>query len=554
MEPAVRPLLECPLLFFWEVWATSYARCVTFVIWYVYCWPIIPTMAAFLAAPQRRALLGFCGYVVIGAAIVLAWSALTRFALGFMDVSPVSNVQSYAWFLGREAWLPFLIILITGNRRLRSISPFVLAGLLVFSFSNLAIGNALVAGLDYQVFRDIFVSFDARVMRGLLFLIAALPVGYLCWRGLSRLSRYFERKVFSDTQLLVDSWWLIVALWQSTEFANDLGWGGLAGLLAFVAYRSVVALGLAFWPVPAAVPDNSRLLLLRVFGFQRRTERLFDVIAQRWRLLGSVKLIAGPDLAMRTMDPADFIAFVGGRMQRLFVRSPRDLTERVERLDEARDPDGRCRIAKFWCYEDTWRATLSELLRRSDVVLMDLRGFSAANSGCEFELRQLGASGLLPRTVFAIDDATDVGLLKSIVHDVVSEPGAMPLNLQRITSGSAGGLDRTFESLRVLAANQPPNLPTFIPGGDGAMALIPGGDDAMPREKFAYRIGIGLALCLAWAASSAMALADAESDSPFTFNPPAGWVREVSQDGRVNYLDPENPENCLIQILPVIPV
>ena len=189
-----------------------------------------------------------------------------------------------------------------------------------------------------------------------------------------------------------------------------------------------------------------------MFGFQRRTERLFDVIAQRWRLRGGVKLIAGADLAMRTIDPADFIAFVGGRMQQSFVRSTRDL---AGRLDEARDPDGRFRIAKFLCYDDTWRPTLSALLRRSDVVLMDLRGFSTANRGCEFELRQLAANGLLPGTVFVVDATTDVALLESTVYDQASESRAVPLNLERVTSRSPASLDRIFRRLCGLAASRP---------------------------------------------------------------------------------------------------
>jgi hypothetical protein len=75
----------------------------------------------------------------------------------------------------------------------------------------------------------------------------------------------------------------------------------------------------------------------------------------------------------------------------------------------------------------------------------------------------------------------------------------------------------------------------------------------MARRKILSWFGAGLALWLALAAFAPPSRADAESESPFTFDPPRGWAREVGSDGRVNYLDPESPSNCLIQILPVIP-
>jgi hypothetical protein len=75
----------------------------------------------------------------------------------------------------------------------------------------------------------------------------------------------------------------------------------------------------------------------------------------------------------------------------------------------------------------------------------------------------------------------------------------------------------------------------------------------MARRKILSWFGAGLALWLAWAAFAPSSQADAVSESPFTFDPPIGWAREVGPDGRVNYHDPESPSNCFIQILPVVP-
>jgi hypothetical protein len=150
-----------------------------------------------------------------------------------------------------------------------------------------------------------------------------------------------------------------------------------------------------------------------VFGFQHRTERLFDAVAGRWRFEGTVAMIAGGDLALRSIDAGEALAFVRGDIESSYVGDGRKLAERLRDLEHLPDPDGRFRVAQFFCYENTWRATLESLIQRSSVVLMDLRGFTKANTGCVFELQQLSAAGRLANCVFVTDDASDRGLAAS---------------------------------------------------------------------------------------------------------------------------------------------
>jgi hypothetical protein len=416
-----------------------------FVIWYAFCWPIVPTLAALLALPQRKALLAFFLYALAGAAIVLMWSLVSLFVLGRSDTTPLANAGSFLLFLALEAGLPFLLIVITANRRLRSVSPLVLAGLLVFSFSALILLQAFVAAFDQW---GSLLYFGANTHH-VLFMFAALPVGYICWRLLRWLGERYAGKSFSDVQLLVDVWWLMVILFECASLASDFGWNALFGLIAFIVYRGVVMAGLKLWRIPHSLPRNSRLLLLRVFGFQRRTEKLFDALGARWRLAGSVKMIAGADLAMRTIDPGDIIAFTGGRLKHLFVQDEGDLERRLARLDETSDPDGRFRVSEFFCHDNTWRPTLRALANTSDFVLMDLRGFSQANSGCLFELEQLAQYKLLARTIFVVDEKTDVPLLESALSQHTSDRPA--LNLQHAKSSSAAEFARIYRALQALA-------------------------------------------------------------------------------------------------------
>ena len=196
-----------------------------------------------------------------------------------------------------------------------------------------------------------------------------------------------------------------------------------------------MAVVFGLWPASTDAAVGRRLLLLRVFGYQRRIERLFDAIAQRWRLSGGVKLIAPADLATRIVDPADVVAFMGGRMRDRFVAGPSDLGRHLARIDDAPDPDGRYRIDKFFCHDDTRQPLLRSLLDRSDVVLFDLRGFTPANSGCRLELGQLAGKGLLPRTVMVVDGSTDIAHLRTVLAEA-----AGGLDWERATAGPSGAM------------------------------------------------------------------------------------------------------------------
>jgi len=426
----------------------------TFTIFYVFCWPIGPTLSFLLGLSRGRALLVFAGYIGNGALMVVLLSTVLS---GWANGIPLQNALAFLQFLAIQASLPFLIILVTSGRRIRSVAPLVLAGLLVFSFSNLAAGSALIAALDFAVVRDVVLSLGAFGGYNAWYLLAALPIGYACWRGLSWLGRQYERKNFSDAQLLVDAWWLIVVFVFSIFLVGDMGWVGLPlGLSAFLAYRAVVAAGLALWRPGEAWLGNRRLLLLRVFGFQRRTEKLFDTVAQRWRWLGSVKMIAGADVATRIIGPGDLISFMGGGLRQLFLRRDRTSFQRLGELDEARDPDGRYRVNKVYCHQDSWQPALQGLLAATDFVLMDVRGFSDRNQGCLFELQQLVEQDRVRRTVFIVDDTTDAKLLEAVLSDQARtsrasrDRGAMPLNLVVAGSGSMADTEKVYRALASL--------------------------------------------------------------------------------------------------------
>jgi hypothetical protein len=131
-------------------------------------------------------------------------------------------------------------------------------------------------------------------------------------------------------------------------------------------------------------------------------------------------MIAGVDLNRRTVEPHEALDFLIGRLARRYIDGPRALEQRLAERDVRRDADGRFRVNEFFCYDDTWKATLARLVADSALVLMDLRGFSARNAGCLFELQELSRQVSLEHVVFILDARTDEGLLKATLGPVTA--------------------------------------------------------------------------------------------------------------------------------------
>ena len=265
-------------------------------------------------------------------------------------------------------------------------------------------------------------------------------VGYIALRGVGRL---YKAQRISDQSIEVDAVLLVFAVVQNPQQP-------LAGLAAFVIYELVVRLGLRlFCPGNRADSQPPRLLLLRVFSLGRRSESLFRDFSLLWRYTGSVRMIAGPDLANATVEPHEFLDFLAGRLQRRFITGPAALDQRLAETSLRRDPDWRFRVFEFFCHADTWQTVLRRLARESDLVLMDLRGFTSTNKGCIFELNELLDAVRLERLLLVVDHTTDEGFLTVVlrqgwVHISASSPNrtdASPrVRLYRLDGAGAQGI------------------------------------------------------------------------------------------------------------------
>jgi hypothetical protein len=206
------------------------------------------------------------------------------------------------------------------------------------------------------------------------------------------------------------------------RLALYVGWmGATAAAYAGMLWRQ---------PCPSV---GRRLLMLRVFSKDRKAERLLDAIQSRWQLAGPVLEIAGPDLAKLNLDLVEFIHLVNFKLHDLFQPGKAAPEALVASLDLALDREGRFRVNEVFCFDTSWRGVVEQLMVLSDVVLLDLRGFTAQREGTAHEVHRLAALGLLPRVVALGDAATDWSYFEHCVAEHGPGPG---LALKIEASGS----------------------------------------------------------------------------------------------------------------------
>jgi len=232
--------------------------------------------------------------------------------------------------------------------------------------------------------------------------------------------------------------WVPVDIFQSVMLAQGMvqarGPVGWLGLGVFALYKAISVLGMrqAVRAVRASAP--ARLLLLRVFGRRRRSERLFDLLAARWRYAGSIQMIGAPDLAGSTLGPSRLLDFLGGRLRQRFIFDPADLPARLTPADTRCDIDARHRVIELFCGNDVWQAAVRALMARSDLVAMDLRSFSQQNQGCLYELQALLNDVAVERIVLLVDANTDQMLLSRTLGACATCLGPQSPNRDRAAS------------------------------------------------------------------------------------------------------------------------
>jgi hypothetical protein len=381
-----------------------------FFIW-VNAWPVVLAIDLAVGLSRRGRLIAIASYFFVGAVVI---SNVLHRDLGL----PLGQLL-YLWLNSNLAATLLLVVFL--NRRIRAVGPLVLvfmvlcvAGMiLIVSFTG-DNHNLLKALSDFSL----SIGLGSSAMLVILHIIGLAVFAIVGWIILGALRRLYATKNISEQSIIIDAVWLLFGIVNSIGLVSQGRWWILSGLAAYVIYRLIAAsLFLVSGIARRSQSSGHRLLLLRVFAADRRSEALYDTLGKSWRTVGSIQIIAGRDLATSAIEPHEFLDFVAGKLDRRFIDTGRTLDGRINRMELQPDKEGQFRVTEFFCHDDTWRMSLARLAYDSDLVLMDLRGNSQANSGFAVAIHELFNVVALERIVFAVDVRTDQAYLRQTMQD-----------------------------------------------------------------------------------------------------------------------------------------
>ena len=418
-------------------------------------WPALIAIDL-IAVPSRRSrVFGLIGYFLLGAIIA---------AVVLVKNPPLPVGQLLYLWLDFNA-IPTLLLLIFLNRRIRAVGPLLLV-FMIIGIAGATLTTSIV-GRNPKLLKAVgefafAIGLSATGMMIGLHVIGFVACAIVAWLILDLLRQLYESKSISEQSITVDAMWLLFGIVNSIGLVFE-GYRWIAsGFVAFAIYKLATAglFGL-FGFSRRAKCEGRRLLLLRVFALGKRSEQLYDTVGKSWRSVGSMQMIAGPDLATTTIEPHEFLDFLSGKLDRRFIDNAHTLDLRIGQMDLLPDREGQFRVTEFFCHDDTWKMTLARLADGSDAVLMDLRGLSKANAGCVFEIHEIFNVVPLACAVFAIDDSTDQAFMRRTMeeawHQVKDRSPNHHLAAGKIAlvqlTGTAGGVDDLLYAICGAAAD-----------------------------------------------------------------------------------------------------
>lgn len=420
-----------------------------------YAWPVVLTIYLVLGTSRLIKYLLLLGY----------FTALLLVGATGIVLSPTANWRDIfiLWLVVNLP--PTILFFAFFNHRVRAVGPLVFT-FLVLAITGSYLSISLVGRNDASIRTIVDIgSFFGLGGTGILMAVRILGIavfGLLGWLTLKIIRKKYEHKKISDQSIMLDALWVLFAIDHSVYLVFGGIYWVLSGVVAYITFKLVTRIGFSLLGDKPNGKQSPQLLFLRVFSLGKRSEHLFDKLSKHWRYVSSIQLIAGPDLINSTVEPHEFLDFITGKLARRFIDSPQALEKRLSEMDIEPDQDRRFRKNDFFCHDDTWKMCFSQLVDKSNVVLMDLRGFSSENKGCKFEVDELINTKPLDNLIFIIDESTNEKYLHQTLQDswnnmASSSPNRLTtpaqLSLFRF-SGSENKLEQLLHSMCVAACKR----------------------------------------------------------------------------------------------------
>jgi hypothetical protein len=355
----------------------------------LFAWPLVPTVLTVLVARRSTRVWAWIGYGV-----------LVPLATTGTGIAPSVT----GTLVGLVVVPPAVVLLALSGREIRAVGPFLavpvlatMTGLLLYPSTALwavRLGTSSYVGTAVG-------------------LLVAGVLGVVGATHLVRSARQYARKRAGDQTVTVSHWWLLATVWHSVVLVPAGIGPALAVWAGHIAFRLVLAAAMRLRPRTTDLPR--RLLLVRPDVAPQPSGLLLRRLDAYWRYVGTIATITRTDRAAAALEPHEFLGLLRGTPARRIARTAGELRAQVDDVDGDPDPDGRYRVGELFCRDDLWRLALQHLLRRSDCVLLDVRGITCRDERVAWEITQLVQLAPLRRVVVLVDDATDEYLLRATV-------------------------------------------------------------------------------------------------------------------------------------------
>jgi hypothetical protein len=321
---------------------------------------------------------------------------LIAMGLYFMGSGAVMDKGFHSFTMSEvagEAGKPWLFAFGLGNIVLGFVGAWALLRQRRLLLRAIAVAAGVVAAV--LLVRDLAHPILPLGVKVFCFIALAVLQIFLLW-GLFKILVWLGERRFLTPQLVqvhlcwaFFTWYLVETTLDRNPLYGDrlaVRWGAIIAWLLFIVTLHVLLVEVYRRSDRRA---QKSLLLLRVFGRPNEREDLLDDLDDTWRRIGEVELLAASDVASRTLESHMLELFLLRQDDDQFLRSESDVMTRIGQRRSTIEGDARYPVNAFFCHESVWWSAFTKLAESSDVIMMDLRGFTAANQGCVRELEHL---------------------------------------------------------------------------------------------------------------------------------------------------------------------